>query len=254
MVETGKKVKVRTHTNPVLAPGVHRFGRSASYHKKGIWIKRKKPAKKPIATKKPLTIEKTIGGEKNGKVRRVAVIRSKRHHPTAERKKGAAKRIFESKTKLRGSLKPGTVCILLAGRHSGKRVVFLKQLTSGLLLVNGPFKLNGVPLRRINQRFVIATSTMLDVSKYALPQHLDDKYFRRNKAVALKERQEQEGDIFAAPKTGYTVNDKRKNDQVVADKVLLDIIKAHPEKKMLMKYLGSPFCLSSGQYAHRMKF
>lgn len=81
-------------------------------------------------------------------------------------------------------------------------------------IILGPFKINGVPLRRVNQRYVIATSTRLDVSKYEIPQHLDDKYFRRNKAAVRKERQEQEGDIFAAPKAGYTVNDTRKTDQV----------------------------------------
>jgi ribosomal protein L14E/L6E/L27E len=85
----------------------------------------------------------------------------------------------------RQSLQPGTVLILLAGRFRGKRVVLLKNLDQGVLLVTGPFKINGVPLRRVNSRYVIATSYKvelkgLDANK--ITEIASEKYFTRDKA------------------------------------------------------------------------
>merc|ERR1711993_235776 len=145
--------------------------------------------------------------------RMVRVKRLRSDVPTYVRPgRGTSKQFFSKHARsLRPSLQPGTVAIVLAGAHKGKRVLVLKQLASGLVLVTGPLKLNGCPMRRINQNYLLATKTSVDVSAVKLPENVNDDYFKHAKAPKAKKTEG--GDIFAAKKEEYKVSDARKADQ-----------------------------------------
>ena len=112
--------------------------------------------------------------------------------------------------------------------------------------------MNGCPLRRINQRYLLATSTSIDVSGVKVPEKLNDEYFRRVRAA--KKQPKKEGDIFEAKKEAYKASDERKADQAALDKQVLEAIKKAPQGQVLRQYLRSSFGLSKGQYPHRMAF
>ncbi|PFH59022.1 hypothetical protein XA68_12927 [Ophiocordyceps unilateralis] len=150
----------------------------------------------------------------------------------------------------RKTLQPGTVLILLAGRFRGKRVILLKALDQGVLLVTGPFKINGVPLRRVNSRYVIATSYKVDVSGLdakKIEAISEPKYFTAEKA---KEKAGEEAFFKQGEKPQKKqVNSSRAADQKVIDKPLIANIK---KVDMLASYLGSSFSLRKGDKPHEM--
>jgi len=147
-------------------------------------------------------------------------------------------------TKFRESLTPGTVLIILAGRFRGKRVVLLKTLQDSLL-VTGPFKVNGVPLRRVNAKYVIATSTKLDLAKAELDLE------RYNSTYFAKPKSSKSSQILGEKEEAKEISASRVEDQKSVDKALAPIIKATPHLKA---YLASTFSLNKGDKPHEMKF
>jgi large subunit ribosomal protein L6e len=149
-----------------------------------------------------------------------------------------------------------------------------------MLISSGPFKINGVPVRRVNQTYVIATSTKVDISCVKVDK-FDDKYFAREKKTRAKKT---EGELFETEKevhiheespfdSGsslcydtllilvpnsifYLLNlqatrnlpDFKKDDQKAIDAELIKAIETVPELK---NYLSARFSLRDGDKPHK---
>ena len=151
---------------------------------------------------------------------------------------------------------------MLAGRFRGKRVIHLRNLPQGIILVTGPFKINGVPLRRVNARYVIATR-----ARVPLEGKIDEKivekivgkegdggktYFTKGK----REQREKGEEAFFKQAEGEKakkkeVSGERAEDQKKVDKAVLEGVKGVPH---LREYLASTFSLRKGDKPHAMVF
>eukprot|EP00759_Apiculatamorpha_spiralis_P011076 PhF_6_TR18545/c1_g1_i2/m.27083/K02934/RP-L6e, RPL6; large subunit ribosomal protein L6e len=155
---------------------------------------------------------------------------------------------------VRKSLQPGTVCILLAGRYRGRRVVNLGPLegNNGPLLVSGPYKLNGVPLRRVDPAYVIATSTKVDVSKVDRSK-VTKGLFNKPRKAQRKRNEKQFLKIKASANADAKKKslEERKALQKKVDEALIKSVAATPN---LAKYLATPFSLQRNEAPHKLQF
>eukprot|EP01102_Stenamoeba_stenopodia_P006800 TRINITY_DN1897_c0_g1_i1.p1 TRINITY_DN1897_c0_g1~~TRINITY_DN1897_c0_g1_i1.p1 ORF type:complete len:257 (-),score=73.10 TRINITY_DN1897_c0_g1_i1:41-811(-) len=248
----------------LLARGIERHSRSDAYHRKGLWAKKKtewKKTPKKVVKKEPKVKD---FGKEGKKQKREIKYKHPRFYSAEQVPKPVTSRKIQHPTRLRPSITPGTVVILLAGRFRGKRVVFLKQLSSGLLLVTGPYAVNGVPVRRVNQRYVIATSTKVDITGVDVAK-FDDAYFKRverpkktqsksTKAAPAAKEPAKEGEKKKKPKR--LPKQRKLNPERIADQKAVDakIVEAVKKVTDLERYLHARFSLSRSDVPHLLKF
>lgn len=126
---TGQPRKTR---NPEIAKGVRKMGRKAAQQASARY-KFVSAGKGKVAAVKPAS---------DRPAKRAAEMTKSKFYPADDYSVPLRSTRHANPTKLRKSITPGTVGIVLAGRFRGRRVVILKQLSSGLLLVSGQMNLS----------------------------------------------------------------------------------------------------------------
>lgn len=133
--------------------------------------------------------------------------------------------------------------------------------------MTGPFKVNGVPLRRVNARYVIATSMKVElkgIDSKTVEKVGEEGYFTSEKK---KEKASEEAFFKQGEKPEVSdarafddetkslkkkkVASARVSDQKAVDKALLTNIKSEP---YLLEYLRNTFSLRKGDRPHEMKW
>ena len=109
---------------------------------------------------------------------------------------------------------------------------------------SGPYAINGVPLRRVNQRYCIATSTKVDVK--ADNYKVNDDHFKRD---AKKKGKKSEGGFFKESGESTGMPEEKKKAQKKMDEPLVKGITGD-----MKAYLKSRFSLTANMFPHELKF
>ncbi|XVE74923.1 hypothetical protein DITRI_Ditri12bG0057600 [Diplodiscus trichospermus] len=200
-----RKTPVKTR-NPDMIRGIGKYSRSPMYHKRGLWaIKAKNGGVFPRHEPKSKAP--------------AAAEKAPKFYPSDDIKKPLLNKRKPKPTKLRASITPGTVDFV-------------------------SWEINGVPLRRINQSYVIATSSKVDISGVNV-EKFDDKYF----AKEVEKKKKSEGEFFEAEKEDKKkLPEEKKEDLKAVDSSLIKSIEG------LKAYLAARFSLKSGMKPHELVF
>lgn len=117
-------------------------------------------------------------------------------------------------------------------------------MKSGLLAVTGPFKINGVPIKRVNQVYTISTSTKVDLKGVKLDSITDDT-FKKDKAKKSRSNK-----FFEKEAPESKTSSERKTLQKEVDTALLKNL----TDGMMKKYMGARFSLTKSDAPQLMKF
>jgi len=119
--------------------------------------------------------------------------------------------------------------------------------------VTGPYKLNGVPLKRVNAAYVIPTRTSIKLPTLSTLESVNDLFFKKQDEKKAGDKKEKKAAVFFDdPKARKErITETRKNSQNLIDTEISKVIKDVPN---LRDYLRCRFALKNGDRPHQMNF
>merc|ERR1719445_756374 len=111
----------------------------------------------------------------------------------------------------------------------------------------------GCPMRRVDQRYIIATKTSIDISSVKIPDSVNDDLFKRT----INNKTTKKSSLFSNEKKDkekYAPSEERKKLTAEVESQVIAVLEKHPEKEMMFKYIASKFSLQKGDYPHKMIF
>lgn len=142
---------------------------------------------------------------------------------------------------------------MLSGPHRGRRVVVLKSLPSGNLLVTGPYAVNGVPLKRVNSAYVIATSTKVSVE--GINVNVDDAWFRRQRTFTQSQlKNASEARLKRVEQSKQAESQWRETAKTTQKQVDAQLLERIKKVEHLRGYLGTRFTLFNNTRPHELQF